>query len=246
MTLLILTMLLLAGPVQGFTLNLNLNDNSPTQGDKITFTAEIEIPSGGQLPIEYLILELNGIETLSCKFSPNGTILSVCKGITITQNSNSNSNYGYGYGYGYFNQNNNFGYGYGYQSGKLTYTITLDTNEYKTGTYATALKLKINSLFTQQGPPFTIEESSNDGSGTTTDSTSYYYTLPNTGTNTNENELLSGDAQEEEDRSEINSVSPITGATIGTAIKRGILPAIIIIMLILVVWGGVRYHQRRN
>jgi len=161
---LILTMLFLAGPAQGFVMNLSLNNTSPTQGDKVTFTAQIEIPSGEQLPVEYLILELSGPESVSCQFNPDGTIISGCKGITITQSSNSN--FGYGYNYGYSNQNYNWGYGYGYQSGNLEYTITVDTSNYQTGTYSTGLKAMINSIFSQAGPTLNIEaKQSSDGGG---------------------------------------------------------------------------------
>ena len=134
-------------------LSLALDNSSPTIGNKINFTAEINIPSGEQLPMEYLTLELSGPETGACKFSPDGTIISGCKGITISLNQNSN--YGYGYGYGY-----------GYQSGKLIYTITVDTSQYKTGEYSTSFNVKTNPLFTQSGPSFNIiAKQSSGGSG---------------------------------------------------------------------------------
>ena len=161
---LIITILILSSPAQGFTLSLTLDNSAPTIGDKINFIAEINIPSGEQLPIKYLTLELSGPETISCKFSPDGTIVSGCSGITIKLNQNSN--YGYGYNYGYFTQAYDFGYGYGYQSGKINYTITFDTSHFKTGAYATSFYIEVNPIFTQAGPSFEIKaKSSGGGSG---------------------------------------------------------------------------------
>lgn len=166
LTVLVLALLILAGPVQGFTLNLSLDDSAPTEGDIIIFTAEIEIPSGERLPIDYLTLELTGPETASCQFNLDGTIISGCKGISIVLNQNSN--FGYGYNYGYFGYGYNFGYGYGYGTGKLIYTITLDTSNYTTGTYATKLKAKIgDNEFSQQGEQFTLSQRSTGAGGGT-------------------------------------------------------------------------------
>lgn len=164
----ILTMLILAGPAQGFTLNLSLDDSSPTEGDTITFTAEVDILSGERLPVDYLTLELTGPETVSCRFNADGTVISGCKGISIALSQSSNL--GYGYGYGYFGYGYNFGYGYGYETGKLIYTITLDTSDYSIGTYSTELKAKIgNNEFSEQGSQFTISEESSSSGGSDND-----------------------------------------------------------------------------
>ncbi|MBU0466392.1 MAG: hypothetical protein KJ718_01840 [Nanoarchaeota archaeon] len=164
----IIAMLILAGPAQGFSLNLTLDNQNPAQGNIITFTAEITIPAGEQLPIDFLNLELTGPETQTCKFTPQGQIIEGCKDITITPSQDANFGYGYGYnyfgfgyGYGY-----NFGYGYGYESGKLKYKITLNTANYQIGDYTTELKVKIqNNEFSEQGPGFTIHQVSSGGGG---------------------------------------------------------------------------------
>lgn len=177
----LLTLLVLAGPAQGFILALTLDNPSPTQGSIITFTAQVNVELGDILPIEFLTLTLSGPETQVCEFLPDGNIVGSCKGvISITHSAQSDYNFSYGYGYGY-GQGYNFGYGYnpvhysnlsynrslsyGYsynytdKPNKLIYTITLDTSSYSTGSYSTNLKVKIkDSEFAQDGPSFTISQ----------------------------------------------------------------------------------------
>jgi len=152
----VLTLLVLTGPVEGFTLNLDINKTKPTQGDIVTFTAQIDIEQSEHLPIEKLILELDGPEKLTCTFDRSGKILDDCEGITITKIQDPGYNYGYGY---------NFGYGYGFSKGVLKYKIELDTENLKLGEYSTLLKIKIGGeFFSQTGKNITVK---NDDGGQT-------------------------------------------------------------------------------
>jgi len=110
----IILLLVLAGPAQGFTLNLLVNFTEPEQGNTITFTAEIDIGQGERLPIDYLTLTIDGGEKQLCEFTPDGKIKQTCKGL-ISIERISSTTYGYGYNYGYScGYGYNFGYDYGY------------------------------------------------------------------------------------------------------------------------------------
>ncbi|MFH1327659.1 MAG: hypothetical protein ABIH76_02215 [Candidatus Bathyarchaeota archaeon] len=148
-TVLVIGLLVLSGPVQGFTLSLDVNKLRPVKGEIVTFTAELTIDSGERLPVEELTLVLNGPEKVTCRFDTSGNPLSNCHDITITKILDP----GYGYGYGY-----NFGYGYGFTTGKLAYLIRIDTSDFLTGKYETELKAKIRGeTFSQAGRAITIK-----------------------------------------------------------------------------------------
>ena len=154
-TALVIGLLVVAGPAQAFSLSLDVDKTRPEKGELVTFTAEINIESGETLPIELLILELNGPEKISCTFDVDGNPLTECRGIKIIKTQDSE----YGYGYDY-----NFGYGYGYTEGKLSYSIELDTSYYKIGSYTTKLKVRIDDeIFSQQGSSIKIRPPENDG-----------------------------------------------------------------------------------
>ncbi|MBS3077519.1 hypothetical protein J4233_04575 [Candidatus Pacearchaeota archaeon] len=158
----VILLLVIAGPAQAFDLFLKVNNSSPFQGQKIQFTVEVDIQNGESLPIEFLILTLEGPESQTCKFSPNGEIMGSCKGILEIKRVGT-IDYGYGYNYGYSHgYGYNFGYGYGYGgklSGKLTYKITLDTTDYSLGDYTTKLSVKMknnSNTFSENGESFSI------------------------------------------------------------------------------------------
>jgi hypothetical protein len=126
-----------SGPTKAFVINLVSDKSTINQGDSLKFNASVTVNSNENLPIEKLILELNGPENVTCEFAPNGAIISGCKGITITRLYGTDAVLGYGYGnyngYGY-----SFGYGYGYDK-TLNYEITLITDNYIPGEYKTKL-----------------------------------------------------------------------------------------------------------
>jgi hypothetical protein len=177
LTVVVIALLIIAGPVQGFSLGLNMNDNSVDKGDNAIFNLEINIESGEGLPVDELVLILDGPEYMECKFDVQGNVISGCKGVVSIVNTKQVS-YGYGYnsgnynGYGYYF---GYGYGYGYSSGmsnKLSYEVTIDTSDYSTGFYDTEFIAKIGSKeFSKSGDKLKInyvyEGNGGSGSGET-------------------------------------------------------------------------------
>ena len=165
----IVVLLIIAGPAQAFFLNLEANNSFVNQGETIAFTAEIEISSQEILPIDSLILNIQGPETMSCEFLPNGEKISTCAGITIIEIQDSPFGFGYGYGY-YLDEGYNFGYGYGYSPNfgygqssmsKLAYEIKIDSTNLSSGIYETKLSAKIkNKIFSKRGQEITITQNS--------------------------------------------------------------------------------------
>jgi hypothetical protein len=169
-----LILILFAGPVQAFILGLALDNNSPTKGEIITFTAKLDIETMDKyLPIKNLTLLLEGPTNKECVFDIYGNNLTDCDGLNIIpinidlngkygqgEGYGNDSSYGYGYNFGY-----DCGYGYGYGAGgkeiHLIYNITLDTTNYNPGDYQSSLKSFIgNKTFESKDKPlFTVTDS---------------------------------------------------------------------------------------
>jgi len=157
-TVFVVILLVLSGPVDAFTFSLHVNKQTPKQGEDVEFIVEIDIDSDELLPVKSIALELTGPKNSFCEFLPNGAILSGCDQMEIQKIQAKD--YGYGYGYAvYENISYNFGYGYGYTKGKLKYKITLDTDNYPLGDYETKIILETSSnSFEKQGKTITIVE----------------------------------------------------------------------------------------
>ncbi len=160
----ILILLLVAGPAQAFTINLQTKGTSEVeQGKTITITASVDINSGENIPIQELVLILDGPEHRECTFDVTGKIKSgtntECHGINIKKTPQPKINQNYGYNYGYYNGHNyNFGYNYGITS-DLQYEITIHTQKFSVGKYNTQLKIKTqNQEFSNQGTSFEITQ----------------------------------------------------------------------------------------
>ena len=153
----VIALLLMSGPVDGFTLNLLVSKEKPKQGELVTFTAQINIEQTERPSINKLILELSGREKISCTFDKDGQPLNGCDNIKITKIQDPGYNYGYDY---------NFGYGYGFAPGTLKYKVEIDTKKLKPGTYTSLFKAEINDqVYTQSGKTITLRDDGNsDGS----------------------------------------------------------------------------------
>ena len=150
----IIALLSLTGPVEGFTLSLTVNKEKPKQGETITFTASINIEQKELLPIDKLILELSGKDSITCTFDKNGLPLDNCKNIKISKIQDPGFSYG---------KDQNFGYGYGFAPGKLEYRIEINTKGLKTGEYTPILKIKISDrIYSFIGKTITLRDSDND------------------------------------------------------------------------------------
>lgn len=161
-TVLVLFLLLAAGPARAFTLNLNADKDVVEQGKKIIFTAFIEISSGEALDIDEIILVLDGPEHRECSFDVTGKMKSgmnaECHGINIKKLAYPKIEKGYGYGYGY-------SYGYGITE-DLEYEITLHSQKFDPGAYKTSLKINSEGKeFEEQGPDFEIKEKKQEKEG---------------------------------------------------------------------------------
>ena len=152
-TALVIALLVFTGPVEGFTLGLTVNKEKPKQGETITFTANVNIEQKEYLPIDKLILELSGKDSIICTFDKNGLPLDSCKNVKVSKIQDPGFSYGYDY---------NFGYGYGFAPGMLKYKIEINTNGLKAGTYTPTLKVKINDrIYSFTGKTITLRDNNN-------------------------------------------------------------------------------------
>jgi len=140
----ILALLIIAGPVGAFLLDLDLYDDSVPVGANAEFTATATLEIGDNLNVSFFVLDLSGPVSISCTFLPDGTPVTSCSGITINHIQSPNYNYGYGYGYGEL-------------LGNYTYEIILDTTSYPLGTYETEfLALTTQGVVSFGGDDLTI------------------------------------------------------------------------------------------
>ena len=153
-TLLVLGLLVFAGPAQAFSISLDIPETTAEQGKKIELTATVKIDSGEAYDIDHLVLVLTGPETIECAFDITGKMKAgvneMCHGINIKKIPLPQIEKGYGYGYSY---------GYGYTEQELTYEITLHTQKFKVGTYETSFLVVManGDELSQDGLPITIE-----------------------------------------------------------------------------------------
>src|SRR3989338_9714009 len=157
----ILGILLISGPAQAFILKMDIDKNVVKRGENIKFDVSVKIDqSDGTLPVQQLILVLDGPILRSCVFNPEGQIIGGCIGIfNITKTSNST-------------QSPLYGYGYGYTTGELNYTIELDSSTYAPGIYNSVLIVEVaDNYYNYQGDKINIQSfSSLEDRGNTTKS----------------------------------------------------------------------------
>jgi hypothetical protein len=141
LTLSILALLLIAGPVSAFLVNITgFSISNPIQGEKISTNATITINSNERINLNNITLYLDNLP--ACTFQVND-LETNCPGINIKLVSGLNLGYGYGYGYGY-----SYGYRNGY-TGTFLYNITLDTTNSTIGNHTIQLKLSADNNPTQ-------------------------------------------------------------------------------------------------
>jgi hypothetical protein len=158
-TIAVVIMLLLSGPVSAVTIGITgLDGTTPTQGESITFNVTATIEDNDRyVPIDNFSLEITGATSKEVVFLTEGSVLSGDSGITVVAvTTPSSAEYGHDYGYGY-DSNVDYGYGYGYDFGYgygygygygaggedvvYEYTITLDTSILNTGAHEAVLYL---------------------------------------------------------------------------------------------------------
>lgn len=163
LTVVIIGLIVLAGPAEAFTLNLSSSTPSVNVGEEISFIAELNIAEGELLPVEYLELSVGGV---LCRFDVDGTNISGCAGLGIVRIEDANSTYG-NFSGNFSGTEYNFGYGYGYGyggAGRLAYNITLDSTVLGTGEHPTLLRAKMTDedAFVFDGNNVTVLPSGNE------------------------------------------------------------------------------------
>lgn len=159
LTLSLIVLLILAGPIQALTFSLSsFSNNNLLKGAKTSTIATININSNERVLLNPVSLTLNGIE--ACSFNAyNAEVVSGCSGITIDLLENNSATFGYGYGYAYGYP---FGYGYnqGFNDGRFSYNITLDTSSFSAGDYTMQLFVNVtnSSVYASDSQTLTVVE----------------------------------------------------------------------------------------
>ncbi|MEK6891453.1 MAG: hypothetical protein AABX03_04940 [Nanoarchaeota archaeon] len=132
---LVITILILAGPATAFSLGIIVKEKFVKLGDQAKIFVSSQLEENEMLEVsKFELVVENDEKSFTCSFLPNGTFISGCDGFTITEASMINESttiLGYGYGYGY-----------GYQTikgGKLGYNISIDTRKIGAGIYNTKI-----------------------------------------------------------------------------------------------------------
>jgi hypothetical protein len=159
LTTLVISLLILAGPVHAFSISLNnFSDSTPIKGDKITINAEIEIridevmplPNPIEVYIDNLLICTFSVDlnSTTCNLNSNGIDVSLLSSTTSITNK---TGYAYGYGYGY-------GYQEGHTNGLFSYQLRIDTDKFTTGTHK--LQLLVNTKLNPQTQTYNSEKKS--------------------------------------------------------------------------------------
>jgi len=135
LTVFVLSILLLFGPVQAITLGLdNFSTSTPNEDSTVSFLAKMDLHTNDRIPLTNITISItysNGtavpganltFDLLANILSSHTSSLSVEGGDFTSSYESSTPGYGYGYGYDFTDgtttyQNQSFGYGYGYYYG---------------------------------------------------------------------------------------------------------------------------------
>lgn len=134
-TVVILAVLLIAGPANALTVSMSVSDSTITTDESTTITVNVDIEAGDSLPAntDYTL----SIDGSNCTITLSNTTCGITGVSSITvEDSRTSYAQGYGYGYGYgssgssysvANYSLGYGYGYGYSSAvtnDLVFTIS--------------------------------------------------------------------------------------------------------------------------
>jgi len=160
-TLSVLGLLLLSGPINAFQIILGNFEGNYNKGEYISTIAQIKITSDERINPALMNFNITVNDQVVCSFDYKGTNISGCNdrniSIELLDSSTSyelgygyqsNLDYGYGYNYGY----EAYGYGYGeygysqgYSDGNFTYNITFDTSKLNVGNNTIRLETSLGS-----------------------------------------------------------------------------------------------------
>jgi len=153
-TVLIITLLVFAGPADAFVLDMTISNDKPVEGETVTFNVSTEVESADN-PFDVdsftlFVVRTNAKDIISCTFFPDGAKITACPGINVIRTSSPTFGYGYGYGYGY---------GFG----KFSYEITLNTTGLHHGAYRTSFVANVHGKeLKKEGKKLVIHEGKDD------------------------------------------------------------------------------------
>ncbi len=145
-TLVIISILLAAGPAQAFILDMSISNDKPSEGETITFNVSTEVETADDPSdvgsFTLFIVSKDAKDIISCTFFPDGTKITACPGINVVQTSSPTFGYGYGYGFGTF-----------------SYEITLNTTGMNHGVYRTSFVANVDGKeLKKEGKKLVINE----------------------------------------------------------------------------------------
>ncbi len=148
LTIAIITLLIVAGPAEAFALDMSISNDKPVEGETVTFNVSTSVETADNPSdvdsFTLFIIKTNAKDVVSCTFFPNGTKITACPGIDVTQTSSPTFGYGYGYGYG---------------SGKFSYEIILNTTGLHPGAYRTSFVANVHGKeLIKEGKKLVIHE----------------------------------------------------------------------------------------
>src|SRR3989344_533353 len=149
-TVLIITLLVFAGPADAFVLDMTISNDKPVEGETVTFNVSTEVESADNPSdvgsFTLFVVRTNAKDIISCTFFPDGAKITACPGINVIRTSSPTFGYGYGYGYGY---------GFG----KFSYEITLNTTGLHHGAYRTSFVANVHGKeLKKEGKKLVIHE----------------------------------------------------------------------------------------
>src|SRR3989344_1679157 len=133
-TVLVISILVLAGPANALTLLLETQKEAVNQGSTAIFRAEIQEAS--LTDEDVLTFTLTGPHPITCTFDKNGEPISGCEDVKIHAKE----------------KENNFGYGYG-ETKNYEFLVQVKTTGYEVGEYTPKLSVDSDSI---EGSTFKI------------------------------------------------------------------------------------------
>ena len=80
----IIALLIYVGPADALILGMSIAENEVFQGEIIEVNLNVDIEQGELLDPDKLVFSMLGAGDYLCEFSPNGSVISGCNGIIIT------------------------------------------------------------------------------------------------------------------------------------------------------------------
>lgn len=136
-TVFVIMLLVISGPVDAYNLNFIVENPTSQQGEDITFEVNNYLLENEKVAFEefnFTLLDQSNTTIISCSFYHNGTKISGCENVIITNQTPTATFYGYSYGYSY---------GYYQGEGNVILKIKVNSSELS-GNYSAQIKSAIH------------------------------------------------------------------------------------------------------